>query len=136
VSPHGTPSRYTGGCRCDACRAAWAAYVRTYRREQRAKYRAEHPRKPHYRKVPESAHPVIVQRIHDGETLAMVAADYGISGARVQQIVAAADPSIAAGRARAIAEIRRLRAENQTLRALLGEAEAGASRSREEGAAS
>lgn len=32
-SPHGSISRYTRGCRCDACRGAWSVYYRrVYRR--------------------------------------------------------------------------------------------------------
>lgn len=36
---HGTASRYSSAkwrCRCDACRAAWAAYMRGYYRRRRA----------------------------------------------------------------------------------------------------
>lgn len=33
---HGTRSRYARGCRCDACRAASAAYMRSYRRSRAA----------------------------------------------------------------------------------------------------
>lgn len=32
---HGTGSRYAGGCRCDDCRAATAAYMREWRRGKR-----------------------------------------------------------------------------------------------------
>lgn len=32
VNNHGTVSTYNGGCRCDKCRAAWAAYMREYKR--------------------------------------------------------------------------------------------------------
>ncbi len=28
---HGTMARYQGGCRCDACRAGWATYIRERR---------------------------------------------------------------------------------------------------------
>jgi 5-methylcytosine-specific restriction endonuclease McrA len=30
ASDHGTASRYSAKCRCDACRAAWAEYMRDY----------------------------------------------------------------------------------------------------------
>jgi len=46
---HGTRNGYVNlGCRCDACRAAWAEYFKTYRRRERRGLSADDPRHGKY----------------------------------------------------------------------------------------
>jgi Sigma-70, region 4 len=119
MRPHGTWHRYSNGCRCNECREAWNAHHRAYMRERRAKYRAEHPPKPHHRKVPKTEHPAIIERAFRGETLQAIADSYGLTRERIRQILVSADPAFTAGRKHALAEIDRLRTEIRTLRAAL-----------------
>ena len=37
MAAHGTTSKYSAGCRCDACRLMWRAYQQAYRAVKRLK---------------------------------------------------------------------------------------------------